>query len=246
MIRMLPLAGSLVLSITNMAETLRISVPTVVDATRGRLTMQTCDERLAAWSNRIVEHLGMQIEVSGREHFSPNQNYLVMSNHQSHYDVPVLFHVLGPPHGVALRMIAKVELFSVPFFGRAMREAGFIAIDRNSRKAAMASLREAKEKMLSGVSVWIAPEGTRSPDGKLLPFKKGAFHLALDVRQPVLPVTIWGTRDALPRGRTVSSKGASVSVRIHPPIDTTPYPGDGLGIAPLMQDVRVAIESGLP
>ncbi len=246
MIRMLPLPGSLVLSIANMAETLRISVPTVVDAARGRLTKQTCDDRLTAWSTRVVEHLGMTVEVHGREHFSPDQNYLVMSNHQSHYDVPVLFHVLGPPHGVALRMVAKIELFSVPFFGRAMREAGFIAIDRNSRKSAIASLAEAKRTMLSGVSVWIAPEGTRSPDGKLLPFKKGGFHLALDVRQPVLPVTIWGTRDALPRGQTGSNKGATVSVRIHEPIDTTPYASDASGTTALMEDVRAAIASGLP
>jgi len=171
-------AGSFGLSITNMAETLRISVPTVLDAARGRLTMQACDDRLSAWAARVVDHLGMTVEVEGREHFSPKATYLVMSNHQSHYDVPVLFHVLGPPNGMPLRMIAKIELFSIPFFGPAMREAGFVAIDRNSRKKAMASLEEAKRRMQEGTSVWIAPEGTRSPTGELLPFKKGGFYLA--------------------------------------------------------------------
>ena len=239
------MAGSLGLSITNMAETLRISVPTVLDAARGKLTMQTCDDRLTAWANRIVDHLGMTIEVEGRENFSRSATYLVMSNHQSHYDVPVLFHVLGPPNGMPIRMIAKIELFSIPFFGGAMREAGFVAIDRNSRKKAMASLAEAKRRMQDGTSVWIAPEGTRSPTGELLPFKKGGFHLAFDVAQPVLPVTIRGTRDALPRGSAGSTKGARVHVKIHRPLDVSVYPRNAKGIAALTEDVRAAIASGL-
>src|SRR5215475_14028792 len=114
MIKVAPLAGSFVLSLRNMAETLRISVPTVVDAARGKLSMKASDDRLEAWSTRVVDHLGMTLDVDGRDHFSPRATYLVMSNHQSHYDVPVLFHVLGPPHGVSLRMIAKIELFSIP------------------------------------------------------------------------------------------------------------------------------------
>src|SRR6185503_21257946 len=98
-----------------MAETLAISVPTVFDATRGRLTKKMCDDRLESWSAHVVDHLRMSIEVRGRENFAPAATYLVMSNHQSHYDIPVLFHVLGPPHGPSLRMIAKIELFSFPF-----------------------------------------------------------------------------------------------------------------------------------
>ncbi len=239
------MAGSFGLSITNMAETLRISVPTVLDAARGKLTMQTCDDRLSAWADRVVEHLGMEIDVEGRENFSPKSTYLVMSNHQSHYDVPVLFHVLGPPQGMPLRMIAKIELFSIPFFGPAMREAGFVAIDRNSRKKAMASLQEAKRRMQDGTSVWIAPEGTRSPKGELLPFKKGGFHLAFDVQQPVLPVTVSGTRDALPRGSGRSTKNARVRVKIHRAIDVSAYARNAKGIAALTADVRAAIASGL-
>ncbi len=208
--------------------------------------MKVCDDRLEAWASRVVNHLDMTIDVEGREHFSPRQTYLVMSNHQSHYDVPVLFHVLGPPHGAPIRMVAKIELFSIPFFGPAMREAGFIAIDRNSRKSALESLEEAKRTMQSGVSVWIAPEGTRSPNGQLLPFKKGGFHLALDMRQPVLPVTVVGTRDALPRGQSGSMVGAHVRVKIHRPIDTSVYADDAQGITQLCEDVRAAIASGLP
>jgi 1-acyl-sn-glycerol-3-phosphate acyltransferase len=140
-------------------------------------------------------------------------------------------------------MIAKIELFSVPFFGRAMLEAGFIAIDRESRKAAMASLKKAKETMRSGVNVWIAPEGTRSRDGTLLPFKKGGFHLALDVGESVLPVTIQGTRFALPRGAGRSTRGAHVHVTVHPPIDVGPYGRGASSITALTNDVRAVIAS---
>jgi 1-acyl-sn-glycerol-3-phosphate acyltransferase len=228
-----------------MAETLAISVPTVVDAARGKLTKRACDDRLSSWSTRVVEHLGMRIEVEGREHFDPRATYLVMSNHQSHYDIPVLFHVLGPPHGESLRMIAKIELFSVPFFGRAMREAGFIAIDRDSRASAIRSLKRAKETMRSGVNVWIAPEGTRSPTGALLPFKKGGFHLAIDVGEAILPVTIQGTRHALARGVARSTTDAVVRVSIHRSIDVTSYKRNAKGIAALCADVEAAIASAL-
>ncbi|HSQ65109.1 MAG TPA: lysophospholipid acyltransferase family protein [Polyangiaceae bacterium] len=232
--------GSLTLSLHNAYETLAISVPTVVDAARGRLTREACDERLRSWARKIVEHNGMRIEVHGRENVDPDTTYLVMSNHQSHYDVPVLFHVLGG----TLRMVAKVELFRFPVFGRAMLEAGFIPIDRQSREKAMESLREAKEHMKAGVNVWIAPEGTRSPDGRLLPFKKGGFHLALDVGVPILPVTLQGTRRALPRGESRSRRGAQVRVTLHPPIALASYQTPA-GVDALMTDVRARIESAL-
>src|SRR4029077_3998239 len=84
---------SLLLSVRNMGETLAISVPTVVDAARNRLTREVCDDRLRGWAKRVMDHLSMTVEVSGAEHFDAAQTYLVMSNRQSHYDVPVLFYV---------------------------------------------------------------------------------------------------------------------------------------------------------
>src|SRR5579884_1433873 len=96
-----PPRKSLALTLRNVAETLAISFPTVVEALAGRVTKQMCDERLARWSRRVVENARMQVEVVGREHMRPGETYLVMSNHQSLYDVPVLFHVLG----ANLRMI---------------------------------------------------------------------------------------------------------------------------------------------
>src|SRR5579859_2167766 len=101
----------------------------------------------------VVRHTRMQIDVRGRENMAPGVTYLVMSNHQSHYDIPVLFHALG----ANLRMIAKTELFRLPIFGQAIREAGFIEIDRSNRERAIQSLEVAKRRIAEGVNVWIAP-----------------------------------------------------------------------------------------
>jgi 1-acyl-sn-glycerol-3-phosphate acyltransferase len=234
--------GSLALTLRNIGETLKISFPTVVEALQGKVTKDVCDRRLASWSRHVVQNAGMRLEVAGREHLLPGETYLVMSNHQSHYDVPVLFDVIGPN----LRMIAKEELFRLPVFGGALAAGGFISIDRGDRDAAIESLQRARDLLASGTHVWIAPEGTRSRTGNLLPFKKGAFYLAFEARLPILPVTVQGTRDALPADGMRSSKGAHVRVTFHPKIDPGPYADRGKdGRDALMEAVRQALESGL-
>jgi 1-acyl-sn-glycerol-3-phosphate acyltransferase len=233
---------SLALSLHNIYETFAISFPTVVDAVRGRVTKEICDDRLAGWAERVVLNSRMEIEVRGREHLASGRAYLVMSNHQSLYDVPVLFAALGSN----LRMITKKELFRVPIFGKAMEHGGFISIDRSDRARAVESLAVAKRKVAEGTHVWIAPEGTRSKTGALLPFKKGGFNLALEALLPILPVTLQGTRDVLLAKGLRSQPGARVVVTIHAPIDPTPYANEGRdGRDRLMGDVRAALESGL-
>jgi 1-acyl-sn-glycerol-3-phosphate acyltransferase len=165
-----------------------------------------------------------------------------MSNHQSLYDIPVLFHVIGSN----LRMVAKKELFSLPVFGHALAVAGFIRIDRSDRESAVESLRRGHDLLAQGTHVWIAPEGTRSRSGKLLPFKKGAFYLAFEAGMPILPVTVAGTRDVLPADGLLSRAGAKVRVTIHPPIDPHPFTEHGKeGRAELMELVRRTISSTL-
>jgi len=234
---------SLSLSLRNVYETLSICFPTVLDAALGRVTKQVCDDRLESWCAKVVRNLGTSLHVVGHEHIENGKAYLVMSNHQSHYDVPVLFHVLGSN----LRMVAKLELFSLPVFGAALREAGFIAVDRSNRVRAIESLEVAKAKLAGGVSVWIAPEGTRSKTGELLPFKKGGFVLALETKWPVLPVTIQGTREALPANGLRSSPGASVRVTIHRPIHPSAYAELPAKVRRerFIGDVRAAIASAL-
>ena len=234
---------SLMLSLAAMYETLVISFPTVVDGALGRVRKEVCDARLDSWGKKIVEHARMDVEVVGRENLVPGQTYLVMSNHQSHYDIPVLFYVLGPN----LRMITKTELFKVPIWGGAMRESGFIAIDRSNRQRALESLKVAQESLKSGVHIWIAPEGTRSRTGELLPFKKGGFALSIDAGLPILPVALKGTRDALRADGVRSTPGVKVKVTLFPHIDPESYKTHGPKAARdvLAEDVRRIITSGL-
>lgn len=233
---------SLALSLRNIYETLAISFPTVVEALQGRVTKQVCDDRLARWARNIVDNAAVELEVVGRENLRHGETYLIMSNHQSLYDIPVLFHVVGSN----VRMITKQELFGVPVFGPALEAARFISIDRSNRHAAIKSLQEARDLLASGTHVWIAPEGTRSRTGELLPFKKGAFYLAFEAGLPILPVTLRGTRDALPAKGVRSTAGARVRVTIHAHIDPRPYAARGKrGRDELMAEVRSTLESAL-
>jgi 1-acyl-sn-glycerol-3-phosphate acyltransferase len=196
-------------------ETARISAPTVVEAALGRLTRESCDKRLDAWSSRIVEHAKIELTTIGLEHAPPGEAMVVMSNHQSLYDIPLLYRALRRP----LRMVAKRELFRVPLWGPAMRRAGSVELDRSDRARAIESLSNAKKVLEAGVSLWIAPEGTRSADGQLGAFKRGGFHLAEEAPARILPVTIVGSNRVLgARDRTVHD-GIAVSVVLHAPVN---------------------------
>ena len=241
---------SLLLSLRNVYETLYVSAPTVVDALRGTITREGCDVRLESWSSRVVANTEMMISVHGREHVPtglrgrPSQGYLVMSNHQSHYDVAVLYYVLG----AQIRMVAKRELFDLPIFGRAIRAAGFVSVDRKNHSSAVSSLEEAKEMLTSGTPIWIAPEGRRSPTGELLPFKKGGFVMSLATGAPILPVSIRGTRDILRAKGVRSRRGVEVFVTIHPLVHPPPHGGEPHPRAArdaIANEVRRAIASGL-
>jgi 1-acyl-sn-glycerol-3-phosphate acyltransferase len=234
---------SLALSLRTVYETLAICVPTVAEAAVGRVTKEVCDDRLAGWSVKVIEHTGMSLDVRGRQNAETGKTYLVMSNHQSHYDIPVLYYVLG----ANLRMVAKIELFRLPIFGGAIKQAGFIAIDRSNRTKAIDSLAAAKQTLAGGTNVWIAPEGTRSKTGELGPFKKGGFVLALETGWPILPVSIQGTRDVLPAHGVRATAGAKVRVIVHPPVDPKRLQAENPKTAreALMADVRTAIASGL-
>ncbi len=221
-------------------ETTRISMPTIADALTGRTNYTVCDRRLDSWSRNLLRQAKISLQISGREHIAKGRSFVVMSNHQSHYDIPVVFQSLG----IRVRMIAKTELFRIPIMGRAMLDSGFIELDRSNRRRALESMKVAKVRLLEdGLSIWIAPEGTRSKTGELGEFKTGGFYLALDAGAPILPVTIDGTIDVLSPGGTVVHKGRTVRVIIHEPIDVTRYTRATL--RELMDRVREAIESDL-
>jgi len=221
-------------------ETLRISVPTMLEAALGFVTPQACDERLDSWSRSLLQEAGVKLQVRGREHIVPGEAYVVMSNHQSHYDIPVLFRALRIP----MRMVAKKEIFRIPFMAGAMRAAGFVEVDREHQRSAIESLSGAHDLLSQSISVWIAPEGTRSRTGRIGAFRRGGFRIAINNRVRILPVTIDGTRHTLPAGRLTVCRGNWVTVTVSPPVDTSDY---GLeGINTLMADVRDAIALHLP
>lgn len=222
-----------------LAETFRVCAPTVLDAALGRVDREVCDRRLAEWADNALRLAEVKLEVEGLEHVRREPSHLLMSNHQSAYDIFTLFAAF--PH--SMRMVAKKSMFVLPIMGDGMRAAGFIELDRSNRERALAALERAKGVMGAGVNVWIAPEGTRSDDGALLPFKKGGFVMALQTGAPILPVTIDGSRDVLPAKDYRVRKGQRVRITFHPPVDPTSYGPEGRDA--LMQDVRSRIASAL-
>jgi 1-acyl-sn-glycerol-3-phosphate acyltransferase len=210
------MTGSFLLSLSGVMETLAVSAPTVVDAVRGRITVELCDRRLKGWAKKLLDHAEVERVVVHPERAATSEVFVLMSNHRSLYDIPLLFESFPR----TLRMVTKAELFRVPIWGRAMREAGFIELDRNNRARAKQGIEVARARLQQGINVWIAPEGTRTRSGQLGPFKGGGFRLALDTGLRILPVGIRGTEEILPadgalvrRGARVEPAGGSEAVR---------------------------------
>jgi 1-acyl-sn-glycerol-3-phosphate acyltransferase len=210
-------------------ETLAISAPTVWEANLGRLKQETCTRRLDSWSRKLEAGAEIDLEVRGRDQVDWSRRYLVMSNHQSYFDIPIALRAVPGP----LRFVAKKELFRIPIFGQALDASWMVSIDRENRASAIDSLRIAGERIKKGVHVWIAPEGTRSRDGRLGKLKKGGFVLAEGTGTPILPLAISGTRHVLPRGTFVVHRGVKVTATFGPPIEVEGVPREAL-----MESVR--------
>ncbi len=180
----------------------------------------------------------MLVRVTGRKFIDPKQSYVVISNHQSQYDIFVLYGWLG----VDFKWVMKKELRRTPFIGVSCEKLGHIFIDRADRNAAVRTINAAKKKITGGTSVLFFPEGTRSRSGRLGPFKKGAFRMALDLGLPILPVTIRGTRAVLPPD-TLDIFPGRADLIIHPPMETSGW--DHAGLAELMAKVRAVIQAPL-
>jgi 1-acyl-sn-glycerol-3-phosphate acyltransferase len=161
---------------------------------------------------------GVKTLVLGRIHLGDARNTLVLSNHVSHLDPPILLECLG----VDFKAMAKKEVFAIPFFGRVLRTAGFVSVDRKNPEAKHQAVEAAAASLEHGNCFLVFPEGTRSETVELLPFKKGAFIAALTARSRVVPVVVHGTQPLLPRG-TWRVRPGRVTVRILDPIDAGGY-----------------------
>ncbi|TLU87432.1 MAG: 1-acyl-sn-glycerol-3-phosphate acyltransferase [Chlorobium sp.] len=170
--------------------------------------------KIAAWWGRLSAKLfGINIEVIGQENYSSDQHYLVISNHAGMADIPLLLGIMK----LNLRFMAKEELGKIPLFGLALKQAGYVMIKRGQNRDALNSLIDATEVLKKGHSLHIFPEGTRSATGELLPFKRGAFRVAMKGGAPVLPVTIIGSHLITPKKSLVINKG-TIRVIIDKPI----------------------------
>nr|WP_224747038.1 lysophospholipid acyltransferase family protein [Pelovirga terrestris] len=159
---------------------------------------------------------GLKLKVTGSENLTGDGPAIYVSNHQSNFDIPLLY--AGLP--IQFRWMAKQELFNIPLFGLAMKSSGYIPIDRSNRKEAMRSLTAAARRIRDGVSVIIFPEGTRSADGTLQPFKKGALLLAAKAGVPIVPMAIHGSHQVQPKG-SLRINPTPLLLTIMPPITTT-------------------------
>lgn len=195
------------------------------------------------WSPVLVWISGSKLIVEGQENVDPRRPTIYASNHQSSLDIPIMFMAI--PANV--RFVAKHQLRYVPMLGWYLWLAGHIFVDRARRASAIASLDAASEKIRSGTSIIVYPEGTRSPDGRILPFKKGSFALALKARVPICPITVEGSGQVMPRARWDVRTGLVIRVKIGRPMDTTRFAdNDREGLMRAVRDViiRQSLELG--
>ncbi len=190
------------------------------------------------WSRLNLALSGVSASIMGEENIQPNQPYIVMANHQSHYDVFALMWIIP----LQIRWIIKMELRKIPFFGFACERVGYIFIDRGDHAKARESLKAAGERIGGGASVIFFPEGTRSADGRLRPFKKGGFVIALEAQVPILPVTVLGGKEILPKG-TLRILPGDMKIIIHEPIPVDGYTYETK--EQLMERVKETIEKDL-
>ena len=191
-----------------------------------------------AWSWCLCRANFTSVRIRGRQHADPKRSYVIMSNHQSHFDILAFYGHWGRQ----FRWVMKHELRKVPGLGWGCAAVGHIFIDRSDRAKALASLEAAKSRLTDGVSVMFFPEGTRSPDGRMGELKKGGFMMALEMGLPILPVSISGSRHILP-SKALWLLPGRIDITIHEPIDVSGYSMERR--ESLMEEVAAAIRSGL-
>jgi 1-acyl-sn-glycerol-3-phosphate acyltransferase len=174
--------------------------------------------RTARWYRRLGRVLARvnpwQVEVLGLEHVERGRHYVVVSNHQSLADIPVVCHV-----PLDTKWLAKAELFRLPVIGWMLKMAGDIPVDRSNKRSAARALLECSRRLREGCSVVFFPEGTRSPDGTVLPFNEGPFQLAIREQVNVLPLAISGSGNALPRGTWMFGPTQTVRLQVLAPVE---------------------------
>ncbi|MBF0236110.1 MAG: 1-acyl-sn-glycerol-3-phosphate acyltransferase [SAR324 cluster bacterium] len=199
--------------------TIRVSILTIINSWKIPIDRETNDRRVRQWAQSILDFVRLTYTVYGSVNYEPGKSYIIMSNHASHFDIPLLFVALPG----SIRMMAKKELFSIPIWGRGMYAGEIIPIDRKNRDQARKDLEYASGKMKDGIIVWVSPEGTRTRSGKLQKFKKGGFILALQTGATIIPVGIRGCREVWPAKSINVETDRHVEVHIGTPVEASAY-----------------------
>ena len=194
----------------------------------------------AKWGRVICWFTPVHVTVEGTENADPERTYVVVCNHQSQYDIFLVYGWLQ----LDLKWVLKAELRKAPGVGIGCEKAGHIFVDRTNPEKARKAVSDALSSVGNGVGVLFFAEGTRSTDGKLKPFKKGAFRVATSQKLPVLPITIVGTRD-IQKPKSMMIFPGKVRMIIHPAIEVDGAE-DAETIRELMSQTRAAVASGLP
>lgn len=189
----------------------------------------------AFWCRIVLMLSGIKVVILGLENLPRSGPVIIASNHQGIFDIPVLQGLLP----LQFRWVSKESLFKIPVIGWTMTLAGYISIDRASTTKSLKSLKRAAERIKAGTSVLIFPEGTRGPDRKLLPFKRGLFMIGTQSGVPLVPISISGTSRIM-KDHSVWIRPRTVELTVHKPIDT-----NGIDEKELMERTRDAIEKGL-
>jgi 1-acyl-sn-glycerol-3-phosphate acyltransferase len=172
---------------------------------------------IQTWSTLFLAVPPVHWTVEGAHRIEPDTQYFFLANHLSNFDIPLLFRSIPTP----IRYLAKKELYKIPVFAQALQVGGIVKIDRGAGASSYAAINEGvANAKKNGYSLIVFPEGTRSRDGELHPFKKGAFRMAIATGLPVVPVTVNGTWEVWPPGSKVFYRG-NASVVIHDPIPTS-------------------------
>ncbi len=213
---------TMIIIIKTMFVTLYYSLRVLFDSLLGRIKREKVDRYIKAWASKVLRYSDVSCKVVGLDKldFKPGKAYILMSNHTSLFDIPVIINSFPK----TLRMISKKELLRVPIWGPSLEKSEFIFIDRKNKEQAIKDLERAKDKLNDGVFIWMAPEGTRTRTGKMKDkLKKGGFILALQTNAEIIPIGLRGVFNVLPPDTLTMTKGLEVEVHFGQAIDTAEY-----------------------
>lgn len=201
---------------------LSYSLLIIIRSSFGCLSREIADKTIHIWAKKLLKVVGVSKNISRETSLDiiPGRRYILMSNHASHYDIPLIISTFPE---MSIRMIGKKELFSVPIWGKALHKAEFMSIDRQNRRQALKDLEVAKEKLASGITTWVAPEGTRTRTGEMGELKKGGIVLAIQTEAIIIPVGIKGSHKILPPDTWQFSTQETVDMNVGKPIDAKEY-----------------------